>query len=128
MVCQKITGENDNNNWLGFNVVILWDSYVFSYGSVHYCINYVVSIGGLEVVSKERKWSKVQARMGLPCGRSLGTLLKSHYERILFPFDVFQQGKALGDVVSIYHNVMLDIIVLWTRLPFDNKLSNLIYW
>lgn len=54
--------------------------------------------GGLEVVSKERKWSKIQARMGLPCGRSLGTLLKSHYERILYPFDVFQLGKALGDV------------------------------
>lgn len=54
--------------------------------------------GGLEFVSKERKWSKIQARMGLPCGRSLGTLLKSHYERILYPFDVFQQGKALGDV------------------------------
>lgn len=55
--------------------------------------------GGLEVVSKDRKWGKIQTRMGLPNGRSLGTLLKSHYERILYPFDVFQQSpKALGDV------------------------------
>ena len=75
-----------------------------STASFHYCITCVVLLGGLEVVSKDRKWGKIQTRMGLPNGRSLGTLLKSHYERILYPFDVFQQSpKALGDVVSVVY-------------------------
>lgn len=56
-------------------------------------------VGGLEVVTKERKWTKVVQRLGLPAGKSLGSLMKSHYERILYPFDVFQQGKTL-DMVS----------------------------
>ncbi|XP_069693074.1 lysine-specific demethylase 5A-like isoform X2 [Periplaneta americana] len=54
--------------------------------------------GGVEVVTRERKWTKIAARMGFPPGRGIGTLLKNHYDRILYPFDVFQQGKLVGQV------------------------------
>ncbi|CAG2066397.1 unnamed protein product, partial [Timema podura] len=57
-----------------------------------------VAKGGLEVTTKERKWSKVASRMGYPQGKSIGTLLKSHYERILYPFDIFQQEKNLSQI------------------------------
>ncbi|XP_054279560.1 lysine-specific demethylase 5A [Macrosteles quadrilineatus] len=54
--------------------------------------------GGFLTVIKERKWAKIVQRMGLPSNKSLGTLLKNHYERILYPFDIFQQGKNVDDV------------------------------
>lgn len=51
--------------------------------------------GGMEAVINSRKWSKVAARMGYPQGKSVGTILKSHYERILWPFDIYTSGKSL---------------------------------
>lgn len=49
--------------------------------------------GGLETASKERKWSKIAARLSYPTGKSVGTMLRQHYERILFPFDLFMTNK-----------------------------------
>lgn len=54
--------------------------------------------GGLELCTKERKWSKIAARLGHPQGKGIGTILKNHYERILYPFDVFRQGKTLSEI------------------------------
>lgn len=51
--------------------------------------------GGMELVSRERKWSKVACRMNFPNGKGTGATLKIHYEKILFPYDVFQQGKSI---------------------------------
>merc|ERR1712106_553576 len=48
--------------------------------------------GGAEVVTRERKWNKIAARMCFPVNKNLGTLLKSHYDRILHPFDIFNKG------------------------------------
>ncbi|XP_069947647.1 lysine-specific demethylase 5A isoform X2 [Cherax quadricarinatus] len=59
---------------------------------------HVWSEGGNEVVSKERKWSKIASRMGFPSNKNLGTLLKSHYERILQPYDIFNRGKILPNI------------------------------
>ncbi|XP_045603249.1 lysine-specific demethylase 5A isoform X2 [Procambarus clarkii] len=56
---------------------------------------HVWSEGGNEMVTKERKWSKIASRMGFPSNKNLGTLLKSHYERILQPYDIFNKGKPL---------------------------------
>nr|XP_014348079.1 PREDICTED: lysine-specific demethylase 5A [Latimeria chalumnae] len=55
----------------------------------------VASEGGFETVSREKKWSKVASRMGYPPGKGTGSLLKSHYERILFPYELFQSGASL---------------------------------
>lgn len=52
-------------------------------------------------MTKERRWAKVANKLGYPSGRSVGSILKSHYERILYPFDVFKQGKTLTDIVRL---------------------------
>ncbi|XP_055550077.1 lysine-specific demethylase lid isoform X2 [Wyeomyia smithii] len=51
--------------------------------------------GGIEIVTKERKWSRVACRMGYQQGRNVGTNLKAHYERILYPFDIYRSGKII---------------------------------
>jgi len=56
--------------------------------------------GGIEVTTRERKWSKIANRMGYPNGKNIGTNLKSHYERILYPYDVFTTGKVV-ELVSV---------------------------
>lgn len=60
--------------------------------------------GGLESTTNGRKWSKVASRMGYPVGKSVGTILKSHYERILYPFDVFTSGKTEDIKVNALNN------------------------
>ncbi|XP_004519341.1 lysine-specific demethylase lid isoform X1 [Ceratitis capitata] len=52
--------------------------------------------GGMEQTTKERKWAKVANRMMYPSSKSVGATLKSHYERILHPFEVYTSGKVLG--------------------------------
>uniref|UniRef100_A0A3Q3LFB7 [histone H3]-trimethyl-L-lysine(4) demethylase n=1 Tax=Mastacembelus armatus TaxID=205130 RepID=A0A3Q3LFB7_9TELE len=55
----------------------------------------VSSEGGFEMVCKEKRWSKVASRMGFPPGKGTGSLLRSHYERILYPYELFQSGATL---------------------------------
>uniref|UniRef100_A0A665WT49 [histone H3]-trimethyl-L-lysine(4) demethylase n=1 Tax=Echeneis naucrates TaxID=173247 RepID=A0A665WT49_ECHNA len=55
----------------------------------------VSSEGGFETVCKEKRWSKVASRMGFPSGKGAGSLLRSHYERILYPYELFQSGATL---------------------------------
>uniref|UniRef100_A0A3P8VVD3 [histone H3]-trimethyl-L-lysine(4) demethylase n=1 Tax=Cynoglossus semilaevis TaxID=244447 RepID=A0A3P8VVD3_CYNSE len=55
----------------------------------------VSSEGGFETVCKEKRWSKVASRMDFPPGRGVGTLLRSHYQRILYPYELFQSGATL---------------------------------
>lgn len=47
------------------------------------------------MVTKEKKWSKVASRLGYLPGKATGSLLKSHYERILYPYELFQSGVSL---------------------------------
>lgn len=49
--------------------------------------------------------------MGNPQGKGIGTILKNHYERILYPFDVFRQGKTLADIVNIVLTVFIDVVI-----------------
>ncbi|KAJ8411958.1 hypothetical protein AAFF_G00142250 [Aldrovandia affinis] len=55
----------------------------------------VTEEGGFETVSKERRWARVAQRMGYPPGKNIGSLLRSHYERIVCPFETFQSGANL---------------------------------
>uniref|UniRef100_A0A1W7RA81 [histone H3]-trimethyl-L-lysine(4) demethylase n=1 Tax=Hadrurus spadix TaxID=141984 RepID=A0A1W7RA81_9SCOR len=54
--------------------------------------------GGMDTVTRDRKWSKIASRMGYPQGRSIGSLLRQHYERILYPYDIFRSGASLRDI------------------------------
>uniref|UniRef100_A0AAY4C603 [histone H3]-trimethyl-L-lysine(4) demethylase n=1 Tax=Denticeps clupeoides TaxID=299321 RepID=A0AAY4C603_9TELE len=54
----------------------------------------VTEEGGFETVSKERRWARVATKLGYPPGKNIGSLLRSHYERIVQPFEMFQSGRA----------------------------------
>uniref|UniRef100_A0A665UCX8 [histone H3]-trimethyl-L-lysine(4) demethylase n=1 Tax=Echeneis naucrates TaxID=173247 RepID=A0A665UCX8_ECHNA len=55
----------------------------------------VTDEGGFEMVCKERRWARVAQRLGYPPGKNIGSLLRSHYERIVYPFEMFQSGASL---------------------------------
>ncbi|CAL9703426.1 unnamed protein product [Knipowitschia caucasica] len=55
----------------------------------------VTEEGGFEMVCKERRWARVAQRLGYPPGKNAGSLLRSHYERIVYPFEMFQSGSNL---------------------------------
>ncbi|KAI4904891.1 hypothetical protein NFI96_011591 [Prochilodus magdalenae] len=55
----------------------------------------VTEEGGFETVCKERRWARVAQKLGYPTGKNIGSLLRSHYERIVYPFEMFQSGASL---------------------------------
>ncbi|XP_071492108.1 lysine-specific demethylase 5A-like [Diadema antillarum] len=56
--------------------------------------------GGFETVCRERKWSRVANRLHYPPGKGVGSQLLKHYERILWPFDVFHSGVPFDQPVQ----------------------------
>ena len=66
--------------------------------TLHRCVH---EEGGLEIVTKERKWSKIAGRLKYPNGKNVGTILKGHYERILYPYDIYMSGKHVDGAVCI---------------------------
>jgi len=56
--------------------------------------------GGMEMVSENRKWSKISTKMGMPTGKGCGSITRGHYERILYPFYLFQKGGVYDCEVS----------------------------
>uniref|UniRef100_A0A8C1XJR7 [histone H3]-trimethyl-L-lysine(4) demethylase n=1 Tax=Cyprinus carpio TaxID=7962 RepID=A0A8C1XJR7_CYPCA len=57
--------------------------------------------GGFEAVCKEKRWSRISSRMGFPAGKGVGSLLRSHFERILYPYELFQTGATLTRCVRL---------------------------
>uniref|UniRef100_A0A8C5AM20 [histone H3]-trimethyl-L-lysine(4) demethylase n=1 Tax=Gadus morhua TaxID=8049 RepID=A0A8C5AM20_GADMO len=55
----------------------------------------VTDEGGFDLVCKERRWARVAQRLGYPPGKNIGSLLRSHYERIVYPFEMFHSGASL---------------------------------
>ncbi|XP_025106262.1 lysine-specific demethylase 5A-like isoform X3 [Pomacea canaliculata] len=51
--------------------------------------------GGMEYVSKERKWSRIATKLGLPTAKGQGSIVKMHYERVLYPYFLFKKGDTL---------------------------------
>uniref|UniRef100_A0A4W5KM28 [histone H3]-trimethyl-L-lysine(4) demethylase n=1 Tax=Hucho hucho TaxID=62062 RepID=A0A4W5KM28_9TELE len=51
--------------------------------------------GGFDAVCRERRWSKIALKMGFAPGKAIGSHLRSHYERILYPYNLFQTGANL---------------------------------
>jgi len=66
---------------------------------------YVNKEGGLEFVNAEKRWAKVATELGFnPLNATkIGNLLKTHYERILYPLDVFEkeEGKKIKEEIDI---------------------------
>ncbi|KAI3370216.1 hypothetical protein L3Q82_024999 [Scortum barcoo] len=51
--------------------------------------------GGFDAVCRERRWTKISTKMGFAPGKAIGSHLRAHYERILYPYNVFQTGDHL---------------------------------
>uniref|UniRef100_A0A8C7VB44 [histone H3]-trimethyl-L-lysine(4) demethylase n=1 Tax=Oncorhynchus mykiss TaxID=8022 RepID=A0A8C7VB44_ONCMY len=61
--------------------------------------------GGFDAVCRERRWSKIALKMGFAPGKAIGSHLRSHYERILYPYNLFQTGANLL-VIVVMHLIM----------------------
>lgn len=59
----------------------------------------VADEGGFEIVCQDRRWTKIALQMGYSPGKAIGSHLRGHYERILYPYTLFQSGANL--LVSI---------------------------
>jgi len=65
----------------------------------------VADDGGFDIVCQERRWTKIALQMGFAPGKAVGSHLRGHYERILYPYNLFLSGANL--LVSYMH--------VWTR-------------
>ncbi|XP_076469736.1 lysine-specific demethylase 5A-like isoform X2 [Babylonia areolata] len=51
--------------------------------------------GGMEHLTKERKWSTIASKLGFPTNKGQGSTIRSHYERLLYPYYLFKQGQTV---------------------------------
>uniref|UniRef100_A0A4W6FYJ8 [histone H3]-trimethyl-L-lysine(4) demethylase n=1 Tax=Lates calcarifer TaxID=8187 RepID=A0A4W6FYJ8_LATCA len=57
--------------------------------------------GGFDAVCRERRWTKISVKMGFAPGKAIGSHLRAHYERILYPYNLFQTGANLPVLSSM---------------------------
>lgn len=66
----------------------------------HHCHNsllfqLVADEGGFDIVCQDRRWTKIALQMGFAPGKAVGSHLRGHYEKILYPYNLFQCGANL---------------------------------
>lgn len=75
----------------------------------------VADEGGFDLVCRERRWTKIAMTMGFAPGKAVGSHLRAHYERVLYPYNLFQSGTNLlvsltyRRIKSIYHTLCIKI-------------------
>ena len=52
-------------------------------------------VGGMELITKERRWTTLATKMGLKTAnnKGIGGILRTHYERVVHPYVTFKTGK-----------------------------------
>lgn len=55
----------------------------------------VADDGGFDYVCRDRRWTKIALQMGFAPGKAVGSHLRGHYEKILYPYNLFQSGANL---------------------------------
>ncbi|KAA8591361.1 hypothetical protein FQN60_002304 [Etheostoma spectabile] len=55
----------------------------------------VADEGGFDIVCQDRRWTKIAIHMGFTPGKAVGSHLRGHYEKILYPYNLFQSGANL---------------------------------
>lgn len=55
----------------------------------------VADMGGFDIVCQDRHWTKIAVQMGFSPGKAVGSHLRGHYEKILYPYNLFQSGANL---------------------------------
>lgn len=70
------------------------------------------SEGGFVRVTEDKKWPIISRIMGYQVRKNTGLILKDHYERLLFPFDLFNEqckNKHISVVKTTPHNTSHEI-------------------
>lgn len=60
----------------------------------------VIDEGGFEVITREKKWPKIAVHLCYQASKNIGSTLRQHCEKILYPFDVFMAGATTDAKVS----------------------------
>ncbi|XP_061909380.1 lysine-specific demethylase 5B-B isoform X2 [Entelurus aequoreus] len=55
----------------------------------------VAEEGGFDIVCQDRRWTKIAIKMGFASGKAVGSHLRGHYEKTLYPYNLFQSGANL---------------------------------
>ncbi|XP_042347127.1 lysine-specific demethylase 5B-B isoform X2 [Plectropomus leopardus] len=55
----------------------------------------VADEGGFDIVCRDRRWTKIALQMGFAPGKAVGSHLRGHYEKTLYPYNLFQSGANL---------------------------------
>ncbi|XP_069501351.1 lysine-specific demethylase 5C isoform X1 [Ambystoma mexicanum] len=55
----------------------------------------VMEEGGYEAICKDRRWARIAQRLSYPSGKNIGSLLRAHYERIVYPYETYKSGANL---------------------------------
>uniref|UniRef100_A0A3Q3FKC3 [histone H3]-trimethyl-L-lysine(4) demethylase n=1 Tax=Labrus bergylta TaxID=56723 RepID=A0A3Q3FKC3_9LABR len=55
----------------------------------------VAEEGGFDIVCRDRRWTKIAMQMGFAPGKAVGSHLRGHYEKTLYPYNLFQSGANL---------------------------------
>jgi len=61
----------------------------------------VLDEGGFEVITRDKKWAKIAVRLCYQASKNIGSTLRQHYEKTLYPFDVFMTGATTDAKVSL---------------------------
>uniref|UniRef100_A0A8B9LGU5 [histone H3]-trimethyl-L-lysine(4) demethylase n=1 Tax=Astyanax mexicanus TaxID=7994 RepID=A0A8B9LGU5_ASTMX len=77
--------------------------------------------GGFEQVCKERKWTQISTRLGFAPGKAVGSHLRSHYERVLYPYYLFQIGVNLLLSISLSLSLPPEVTSQKPTLTNDTK-------
>lgn len=80
-----------HDNWFFCSLMCLFWPLVF-------WIQVVQDDGGFNVVNRNSKWPKIASRLGY--SETFGIVFQGHYERILFPYDIFL-AKVASSLVSL---------------------------
>jgi len=70
----------------------------------------VADEGGFDLVCRERRWTKIAMTMGFAPGKAVGSHLRAHYERVLYPYNLFQSGTNL--LVSLTYRLFESIFMI----------------
>jgi len=68
--------------------------------SVLWHLQEVQDEGGFEAVTREKKWPKMAVRLCYQASKNIGSTLRQHYEKTLYPFDLSMAGATADTKVA----------------------------
>uniref|UniRef100_A0A9J7YZB3 [histone H3]-trimethyl-L-lysine(4) demethylase n=1 Tax=Cyprinus carpio carpio TaxID=630221 RepID=A0A9J7YZB3_CYPCA len=88
----------------------------------------VAEEGGFDLVCRERRWTKIAMTMGFAPGKAVGSHLRAHYERVLYPYNLFHSGTNLlqskhviSTALLVNMNKCICMCVLEREVPIQVK-------